>query len=253
MSTKERHEQFKAEGWTYDGGFTFLGGLVIEYWHKGNETRLWTNAKHAVGSGVMMRAEEESSESLDVLVGTPVNDDIWKVARDVITPAQPFFIGAESQGKILKGAVCSYDTVHELMSRMAKDYGRPVVIGASKYRDELLKHATALHERWGMGYFFRSATPKVPRHLRTSDLLGGRANDDERAVIPMKYYHHPRAAVRREALTAAFDACYDDVREVLRADVCPTRLHVIAETPEFVIFGEPGFNDKLEREYGVRP
>jgi hypothetical protein len=100
------------------------------------------------------------------------------------------------------------------------------------------------HEQQGCGYWFIPVSPPGLDSYRTSDFLGGLAAIDPRSVLPLTYYNKKiRAAVRREAPTATFDSCYERVRGIVEADRHPERLSVIAETPEFVIYGEPGLGD----------
>lgn len=254
MSTKERHRKFEEKGWQYVFGLGIAGSRMLEVWAKPNGELIHWAPGDDVDNVEKARKEPDPSE-YSVLAGVqlPQGGDgavkAGEIVRPVLTWDTPLFVGVATTSYQIKcGAVVTQEEVIPWLDQFGT--GKLIVAGSGitqKIADYLKKR----HERECCDYWFFYATPNGCRSYRNSTFLDGRGESDPRFVLPLQYYKEPRAAVRREAITRAFDVCYERVRRIVRADKHPERMHVIAETPDFVIFGEPGMDDKLEREYGV--
>lgn len=274
MTDKERHANFEAKGWQYVSGIGPNGHTSLEiwakpdgelfYWSPGDDTSeaddndyIGFNDGWCAGESwkdaARRKLSDDDDERNQVLVGVRIadTDDVRRRVLPILTWDGPYFVGIlDGNDRVKLGALVDGRDVTDWLSRRS---GRPCVFGPWNLYG-IKQYIDDRHKTSGCGYMTRlSLSVPGSRLYSNGDFVRGKASEDPRPVVPISYYGITRAAVRREALTAAFDGCYERVRRLIDADEHPERLQILAETPEFVVFGEPGRGDKLEREYGVRP
>ena len=277
MSDRERHERFSRKGWLYMGSAEINGRVTHEFWQKPdgspyvwavgqappNETDgdedefayIGRTDGHLSGEewkdAARRKVRDVRMDDYKLLEGTRLpedEDDVKALVKPYLTWDAPFFVAVASGGIIKYGCLVSTDKAMSTLDCFSG--GRLIVVGPVWESWAVTDYLDQRHKKENCGYWWIRLSPYGQKWYNTSDFLSD-ASHDPRPVLPMRYNRKPRAAVRREALSGGFDGCYERVRLVLDAERHPERLHVIAELPEFVVFGEPGYADKLEREYGT--
>lgn len=273
MSIKDRHILCQARGWTYSGRMSHPDIEIVEVWLKPDgcvhfwlsrsdvdmsppcgffdELEPWIE-RHSGGAN--LRTIRLAAVDRYVVGATfpKIEASVSDILRFTLSWDAPFFVAAlDEWNTVLEAALL---VENKVIPWLESRKGQKIIVGGPQGKGWKVRQylASIAPSEARSGTYYPSSYPRGLSAYNTKQFIRGRAQLDPRVVLPMKYYQTIcRAAVRRAALAKDFDACYDRVRNIVAAAQHPERMHVIAETPDFVIFGEPGINAKLERDFGV--
>lgn len=274
MSKEDRHKHYKARGWVCIASSSILGYNVAEIWLKvDGSIHHWPSSSEGTkqpqgstlqelsrwieedGGGVLNLRDVRQRAIERFLIGSqlPSSSHVRDCFMErVLTWDAPYFVGSLDESETLLDAalVTEDNAIPWLRQRIDR---KAIVIGPREGSRPIIWQLDFMSTCGKGGEYVICDYPRGRSSYNTRQLLRRWAyRGDPRAVLPMTYFYTVcRAAVRREVLVKVFDACYERVRAVVDGSRHPERMNVIAKTPDFVIFGEPGINDRLERDFGV--